>query len=237
MYINELPEGTRLTITASAEDKQATLESEILPLTQNDLDFLAELLARSKFRACVAVTLFVSDNQTINFASPNVQCDCIGIFEELPYMWENVKIVKFALPDAGRQHVIFSSHDARSFNRRKDFRLWLGEECTLTYGSPAVTKRGTIRDFSVTGMGLLVSPDIKIAPGTRIRVQFSERKKVGEEEQTIVYTVFVCAVRFAPVNARNQIIGCRIIDGGRDYVGYFYKKQRESMQREKGTDL
>lgn len=238
MFINELPEGSTLTITAFSDDKKAELGSEVLTLSENDRQLLSMITDRSHFSAAAAVTLFMTDHQVINFSSENVQCDCIGIYENLPYLWEKVKITRFDFPGAGSQHIIFSSHDAHSFNRRKDFRLWLGMECTLTFGSPAQSRRGTIKDISVTGMGLLTDKDCKIERGSRIKVQFAEKKTTvdGDPSET-VYTVIAQAVRFAPVNERTQLIGSRIVEGSREYVTFLYKKQREAMQREKGTDL
>lgn len=238
MFINELLDGSALTVTAFSDDKKAVLESTVSALSETDRQFLTDMIAGSGFRSGIAADLFESDGQIINFSSDIVQCDCIGIHENLPHQWEKVTIAKHEFPDAGNLHVIFSSHDAHSFNRRKDFRQWLGMECTLTYGSPALSIRGTIKDISVTGMGLLVKPDCEIARGTRVKVQFAEMKTNSEGETVpIPYTVITQAVRSASVNDHTKLIGCRITEGSKDYVNFLYKKQRESMQREKGTDL
>lgn len=238
MRINELPAECQLTITAYTENKKAELESEVIALSENDLLYISAILGLTQYRYATAVSLFTNDKQVINFSAPNVQYDCIGIVDNLPYSWERVMIEKHDLPDAGTHHLVFSNSNAHSINRRKDFRLWLGKDCTLSYGSPSVSQHGTIKDISVTGIGIIVSSKVEISLGTRIKVQFSEVRTTsdGEEEKTI-YILFAQPVRCAPVNEGSQIIGCRIIEAGRDYVSYLYKKQREAMQREKGTDL
>lgn len=238
MRINELPAESRLTITAHTDDKKAELESEVVTLSEDDIRYISAVLELTQFRYATAASLFTSDNQVVNFSVSNVQYDCIGIVDNLPYSWERVMIEKHDLPDAGTVHLVFSNTNARSINRRKDFRLWLGKDCTISYGSPAVSQHGTIKDIAVTGIGIIVGSKVEVSPGTRIKVEFSEIRTTSDgEEIKTVHIIFAQSVRVAALNEGSQIIGCRIIEAGRDYIQYLYKKQREALQREKGTDL
>ena len=237
MLINELMPGSELTINATSEDKATSLYSEVIELSEMDKRYLSAILAKTHFRACTAVSLFVSDHYTINFMAPNVQCDCVALQNNLPFLWSKVKIVKFNFPDAGMQHIIFSNCDAQSFNRRKDFRQWLGIDGSFSYGSPPLTQKAMIKDISVTGVGLLVDPNCQIETGTRIKIQFSEPiTKPNGDPGEVVHTVFAKVVRIAAVNEKNKLLGTRIVEAGRDYVENLYRKQRESMPPAKGTE-
>ncbi len=95
--------------------------------------------------------------------------------KEIPFYWRAVWITK-GERNGRAYHVIHSKFDGAHVNRRSSLRVQVGTYGSVTdiIGGKPVEVR--IRDISATGIGffLPVTPNLRFARGSRVRVMYSD---------------------------------------------------------------
>lgn len=107
--------------------------------------------------------LIKDDENVIIFANSTATCNLTILYDFKPYIWVNVTIVKMKLPNLGTCYVAFSFDDVSTFNRRSEFRVWLGCAGIATFRDSQVPQDVFVRDLSPSGIGLMGPNDLSLA--------------------------------------------------------------------------
>ena len=141
-----------------------------------------------------------------------------------PYGWNHVRIMNLRLPVYGSIHVIASKNDAASYNRRQNYRVFLGVEGTMESVADPEAKNVLVKDISVSGIGLITKTEEPYKRGDIITVNFNE-KESGTDFQ-----LKVLVVRNEEMEDGRFNIG-GLVKSNSDVVARFvYSKQQKKMK-------
>lgn len=227
MKINALEVGTIVTINATDFEKSIRMESEVLSVSDEDKTFVTEAVKGMHKEAFCILDLITEENIPINFISVRVKCIMTALINEKPYSWEDVKILKLKLPQAGSCHIVLCDNDVDTFNRRGEYRQWLGYDALCKFGDSKVAKDVLLRDLSPSGVGLLCSTELPVELGLKVNIQFHEEFKssVSGEYVSKLYTINAVIVRYVSTNNNKLLVGCKLDKEYEEITKLIFSKQ------------
>lgn len=86
MLLNDIEKSTIATITASNETASVTLQSEIVPMCQEDIDFLQSSFNGKRAPSFCAMHLIKDDENVIIFANSTATCNLTILYDFKPYI-------------------------------------------------------------------------------------------------------------------------------------------------------
>lgn len=228
MLIGDLEKDTEVTIHVTDGSKAVQLNSQVLELSKPDQQACIEAARKLNYQSYIVIRAIRVGERVVSFSSENITCSVTALKNNKPYSWKAVKIARLALPEQGTVHVVFSNDDMRSFNRRNEYRLFLGREGLCRFGDSKETKNVLIKDISCSGLGLIVgkSDNIEISAGMEIEVQFSEPGSEGERR---IYSLNGKIVRYVAMGNDKELVGCKLSGRHPELEKMIYEKQRQSM--------
>lgn len=116
---------------------------------------------------------FVYNDSIINFNVPGITLDVSAVQDgEYPYFWRNVHIERKD-HDGKPYHFIKADGEGVKFNRRKAFRVFVGDHGTLNKVPDLNAKAVRVKDISATGIAVLGDKDM-CKRGDMIIVRYSD---------------------------------------------------------------
>lgn len=161
MKINEIEEGSSVSLLVTKADTSVELPSEIVKVLDG----------------CVLANLFKHGDSTISFDSPGLNFEMMVVKPgEVPYNFKNVKI-SLVTYEGGTYHCLQSGTTGVRLNRRNAFRVFIGEDGNVLDAKSGRNAQVTVKDISSTGVGFLVegaNASKTFEVGSRIRVNFKD---------------------------------------------------------------
>lgn len=233
MLIGDLDKNTIINVNVTDGEKSVQINSAVLDLSAEDYNFCKKAASQFNFESFVAVDLMKEGDKVINFLSARVICILTALKDSRPYSWNNVKILRLKLPEHGDCHIILSNNDMDTFNRRKEYRLWLGYDGLCKFGDSKVPKNVFIKDVSCSGVGLIINDELSelIEVGKFIEVQFydSTYNEVAKDYFNKLFTLHGKIVRFIAMNNNRVLVGCKLLEKYDALDKMIYEKQRIKM--------
>lgn len=226
MKVSELEPGKKFTLEAVDEDRNMQLKGTIANVTaERDLTLLKQLKQALQNTFYCFADPIRDDNRLLNFESEKVTCNMVTILEgEKPYVWNNVKIMNVKLPVYGSIHIIVSKNDGAFYNRRQNYRVFLGIEGTIDAEDGSEPKRATVKDLCANGIGLITQQKENFERGDLMTVVFNEAESGTE------FHLKAAVVRNDEMDDGRYNIGC-ILRSNADVVARFvYDKQKKKMK-------
>ena len=186
MFIDQLSEGSELTLTACFGLKTAGFPSKAAGIyypkdKKEILEFLDEHNIR--FSRYVVTEMFTFNGHPLSFDNVEITCNLMGIQDSKPYEWMEVKVYRINLGKYGPAHLIVSDSDVQPFNRRNSFRVSVTNDCYIKFRNEDALNKATIRDVSSVGIGISVPKYIFVEPGDNILITFSDYCKMFKTKQ------------------------------------------------------
>lgn len=227
MRLNNLEVGTIVTINATDYEKSVRMESEILDISPEDRLFIEKAVKGLNKEVFCVLDLITEGKAVINFLSVRVKCTLTALINDKPYSWNDVKILKLNLPNRGSCHIVLCDDDVDTFNRRGEYRQWLGYDALCKFGDSQVAKDVQLRDLSPSGVGLLCSTELPVELGLKVNIQFRDEFKssVSGEYVSKLYTINAIIVRYAPTNNNKLLVGCKLDREYEEITKLIYSKQ------------
>lgn len=212
MRLNNLDVGTIVTINATDYEKSVRMESEVLSVSLEDRLFIEKAVQSLNKEVFCVLDLITEGKAVINFLSVRVKCTLTALIDDKPYSWNDVKILKLKLPDTGSCHIVLCDDDVDTFNRRGEYRQWLGYDAFCKFGDSQVAKDVLLRDLSPSGVGLLCSTELPVELGSKLNIQFYEETKsnISGEYVSRLYTINAVIVRYVSTNNNKLLVGCKL---------------------------
>ena len=228
MLIGNLEKDTEVTIHVTDGVKAVQVSSLVLELSKTDLQECMVAARRMDYQSFIGIQAIRVGERIVSFSSENITCTITALKDNKPYSWKNVKIVKLSLPEQGTIHMVLSDDDMRSFNRRNEYRLFLGREGICRFGEGTEFKNIFIKDISCSGLGMMISKsaDLDISVGMRIEVQFVEPGSDGNSHK---FTLSGKIVRYVAMGNDRELIGCKLSGRHPELEKMIYEKQRQTM--------
>lgn len=175
MYINQLQEGSAVTLTAFIGTKSATFHSRVIRIfSDEDRRFISDFLETVGYRfyRFIVVDLFTYNSHPLNFDNAEISCNLMGINDTKPYEWFGVVVYKVALPVLGEVHIVITDADVTPFNRRSSFRVSIGNDCYVRVNSSEELVQGSIKDISSMGVGVVVPKELFLELNDTVLITF-----------------------------------------------------------------
>lgn len=232
MFINEIEEGTVVTIRAEKEGHAMTFVSKTMGVSEKDFGFLEVVGKKIIIPYFVIIEQVLYEKQPINFIGEGIVSECMAVVKESPYKWPNVKVARLQLPEEGWVHVIFTNEDVRSFNRRSEFRVPLDCRATVKLGGTTSFKDAILKDISPHGFGFVIDSEQAIEVGDKVELQFRESETVSKsgDSISILYSTNGTVVRVVKMDEKRNLIGCRVGYMNSDISRFIINKQAKRVK-------
>lgn len=227
MRLSDLETGTIVTINVTDFERSIRVESEVLSVSVEDRLFVEKAVKSLHKNVFCILELITEGNLVINFLSVRVKCILTALIGDRPYSWNDVKIIKLKLPEAGSCHIVLCDDDVDTFNRRREYRQWLGYNALCKFGDSKVPKDILLRDLSPSGVGFLCSTELPVEVGLKVSIQFHDefRNSVSDKYNSKLYTINAIIVRYIPTNNNKLLVDCVLDREYEDITKMIFSKQ------------
>lgn len=187
-------------------------------LKSNDLNTVIKYIQKDY----ILLEPILIEERTVGFG-PGCSIDLLYVNEQNVYAWSNV-----SLPLVKRKnemlYQVFLPGDAKPYNRRGAFRVYIGETMSVTVFQSEGPKSFNvlIRDISETGFGFVSKEEFVLSRTIRLVLSLSNRKSISLSA-TIVRKNFI-------EEKAVYSYGCKFVEKNDILSAYLMAKQREKQQ-------
>ncbi len=234
LALTGLVPGSIIIMTARRHTQSYKFETAVLEVTETeDMEFLKTLP-----EGFVLVEPIKVDDRLVRFDAEGINYYFIGNYREKPYLFENVTVERITLPIYGTAHILRCAEPGRRFNRRNNFRVWLGQYCHIALRGSRGQHDAMIKDLSSTGIGLIIKKDQEVNVGDAVEIQFNTEKynEQREDYEFTLHTLKADIVRVVDQSEKVNLVGCTITEGAEAIEKFVAKKQREKNKVGKKTN-
>lgn len=235
MFINEIPPNTDISILVHRELNNLTFTTKTVDVTdETEQKLFAKLQKAYPNKFFTVVEIIKEEGQTVGFPVGNIQYVLDCVVDGKPYLFSGIQINAIKLPTGNEYHIIFSEKNMAPYNRRKEFRLWVGVDGIAQLGLNKAGREVVIKDVSANGIGFTTSTDYECSVGDIAHITFYDKltdhstRKVTE----LKFSVSANVVRVQDIDEKTRLIGCRV--NNKNYTAniekYIAAKQVERMQ-------
>lgn len=211
MYINELSDNTKVEVKIKIGTDEMSFLTKTLRIPQEDIKDLEKVKKKLKVPVKVLAPI-KKDDKMIGFPDirPGISYEVNTSKNEKPYVWHvvSIKSVKFS---SGRcYHLLCSNQNVDSFNRRENFRLWLGASAVAQIGYNKKTYPVTVKDLSAGSIGIMVEdPEFEVKTGMPVSITFEDSDTDSH------FKIHASIVRIVKDNDK-LLLGCSLKLSGRE---------------------
>lgn len=227
MYINEMQIGSDVTIEAVDGNNRINLKSEVVEI---DPQLHAILAKRARI---LPIRLLEQDGMVVSFPK-GIKYNVVISSDGNPFIWRELSIQMITHPKTGeRYHVILSEQEGHAFNRRENYRLFMGCDGTVQLNNSNKQYHVLVKDISAQGLGFLIDQDDKLnlSIGQQVQVRFED----GVEFNNTKFDLATFIIRIVEIEEENKwLVGCKQEKFSDNLNRYVSAKQRERMKKQRG---
>lgn len=209
-------------------EKETEVRLNIL-LDGQHFDF--DTIIRHKNRRDVLIEPIRKGEKMLNVQRENIIMDIMYMRPEgKPILWRNVKLgcVRY------KKEIYYCAQadlEGEEYNRRGDFRLYVGEEFPVMNGSERRAHHVILKDMSSSGFAFISEYELRNADHALMRIKYIGELKDKSYELALMGKI----VRKMELEDGRILYGCALVKKN-DAIGhYIYQKQMEQLAGKKGT--
>lgn len=207
IHYSQLDKGTKLEVEVSKAKAELRLETEVI-------DHVAEGIIVEKITVNNSLVGFTDDLKVKVYFNYNQKL----------YEWNEVA-VKAVRYQKNIRHLIMVNGEAQVANRRKAYRLYIGEDMLVIninkLSKDQEPERVLVRDVSETGYAFLTKTPMEL--GDKVRLRLPLASKYLDLDATIV--------RIEPKEELGKVLyGAKLLHTHPQLNSYIVQRQRERMQ-------
>lgn len=186
------------------------------------------LRANTKEDVALVELIHTEDRANIvNFESELVRCEVL--VPSTGEFYNDIRVRRVFLQDAGDVHVIMCPISEGFVNRRKFFRLWVGVQGTASTTGLAeyAQETVTIRDVSAGGVGFFCRRGFPADVGDTLVVTFADTSS----KKSYWFSLTCVVVRAQGADRGDKVLGCRLLHEHEEVHDYVHKKQLDRIRR------
>ncbi len=226
MYLRNISDDTEISLFVHKGDKIVRLHQRTPILSQADKIFLARN-TNPDYDTCV-MKMIMHSGQAVRLNAPGVTYHCLGIVNDVPYFFKNVKVSRLELPDAGLCELLRTTERGEKHDRRANFRLYLGIDGDISISKDIPVESATIKDISLGGIGVIVPKTVPIELGKDLTVTFRDYSALTHTSSDLLFNLEARPVRIEDADEDNYIVGCTLLSYNETVLNkYIMFKQRE----------
>lgn len=222
MRIGELKPKQNITLLVNANGIMLTFESciqEVLPL-----------------KNLIYADAVLSNEKPVSFRGKNVMVSLLVYFdEEKPILFKNVYTKLFRRGNGSFCYGITSLAEGHLYNRRDNFRCYIGLESSIQCGSNTAAHPAIIRDVSSTGFAVVCAPDFSLDTGQIIHTVLNDRPR--EDGDSYSFHLYGIVTRIQKLENGQILYGCQLNKTVHGLDKYIMEKERLRLKNTHGGKL
>lgn len=223
MYVEELIQEDLVTIEAAKGGNVIKMETAVVEVSSDKdkerLDKIREKLNMDHF---VLIQALKDEEYILDFSDQSVTCSAVAVHGNKTYQWKHVGLAKMKFHDLGVVHLMVAGDEAKSFNRRSEYRLPLSCEASFQIKDVEGQFRCIVRDISVHGIGIMVNGDTNLDRSSVIHVGFTY--------EGTSFDIQARVIRKVNSNNRRVLIGCLLSECNVDLAKFINAEQSKRMR-------
>lgn len=241
MLISEIPPNTELSILVHKGLDNLTFTTQSAEITDPEEMKIIEKLRKTYInKFFVVANVIKEDGSIVGFPVGNIQYILDCTVDSKPYLFNGIQINAIKLPTGSEYHIIFSDKNMAPYNRRQEFRLWLGVDGIAQLGLNKAAREVIIKDISMGGIGFVTGLDYECNVGDTAHISFSDKQvdRNTREVKELRFSINAKVMRIVEVDTKTKVIGCKITscNNRAGLEKYIAQKQRERMQTGRTRD-
>lgn len=217
MYINEVSNGSSVSVNVQLGDKKIELTTKRLSLSEDTLRSYGVI------GHALPVEALRQDGKLLGFP-PKLSYKVFGNINDKPFMWTSVQIKAISI-EGTTIHVIISNQDGKEHNRRACYRLFVGTRAVAKVNAGESIEEVLVKDISAMGMGMYFERT-KIKVGSHVSLRYEDPDKSAS------FNLSGIVVR-TNEDGNRIFAGCKMGALNSAVSRYVNEKQRERMKLER----
>lgn len=195
----------------------------------DDRNFEFDTVISMFHRKSALIVPIRKDNRLLNVQGDNVRVDVLLMREnDKPLIWENTNMecVRF------RGQIYYSvdaNMEGKEYNRRGDYRLYIGEEIHARIGHNGPERIVLLKDISNSGFAFIYTEDLPNSDGAFVYMTYPARI----EDQYKELALFGKVVRKMPLEDGRMLYGCVLVKKNELVGRFIMQKQMEQLAKKK----
>lgn len=223
MRLIELTVGQKFTISVRVGEQTLTFPSAV-----------QEVISKKNFIVADAV---IREGKPVSFRAKNVIVDIIVCPEgsDKPLLFKNVTsaVVK---KNSGEYCYTFTTlAEGLIFNRRENFRCYVGIPSSLQCSLNSTACSTLIRDVSSTGFAVICDESIVLTPGQLVHTVLNDQPKTNGEIYN--FHLYGLVQRSQSLDNGKILYGCRLNESVNGLDKYIMEKERIRLKHRSGRDM
>ncbi|MBO5337369.1 MAG: PilZ domain-containing protein [Lachnospiraceae bacterium] len=222
MRIEELMPNTPITLMVNIDGQKLTFESKI-----------SEVYPR---RHLVLADIIYHNDKIVTFRAKNIIIDVlINTGNEKPEIFKNVTVTLVKKKDGSLCYNLATIAESKTYNRRQNFRCYVGISTSFQCGPNKAAHLGVIRDVSVNGFSIVCDEKLPLEQNQIVHVVLKDY--IEETNEKFVFHLYGLIARTQELDNKSILYGCRLNNYLPALEAYIMKKERLRLKRTSGGDL
>lgn len=174
-------------------------------------------------------------DKAISFRGKGIIVNMVLIDEDKPQLFRNITIQLQKKMDGSLCYQVSTLVESIFYNRRENFRCFVGNETSVQGGTNRLAHPTVIKDVSYTGFAIVCEPDIELDPQYVLHTVLRDRiEEIGEN---FVFHLYGSIARTQILDNGKVLYGCRLTGKVPGLDKYIMTKERIRLRRTNGGEL
>ncbi len=216
MRIEELTPGQSITLVANVNGEELSFDTKIQEVYLKKKLVLAEPVDRNA--------------KVITFRNANISLDLlVNMGDEQPIVFKNISITLIKKADDSICYSLSAGTEGKSFNRRQNFRCFIGNTVTMKYGTKNLSCEAILRDVSITGFAVVCTDTVVLEENQVIHVHLKDH--IVATDEYFQFHLYGIIVRKQEMPNGRVLYGCRLNSRVMGLENYIMKKERLRIRK------
>ena len=222
MRIEELIPGMSISLLVTVNNEHLTFESKIQEVYPRKRLVLADAIIRN--------------NKVLSLHGENLIVDVVVNSEDdVPQIFKNVTVTTMRKGENSFCYNLATDAESKTYNRRQNFRCYVGLPTAVQLGMIRVPLPATIRVVSSTGFSIVCDRDYGLEPGAIIHADLKDH--LEETDEYFKFEMYGLIARVQELENGNVLYGCRLNNSLSGLDAYIMKKERLRLRKSNGGNL
>lgn len=175
----------------------------------------------------------MKNDRPVSFRGKNILVSLLVYFdEEKPILFKNVSTKLFRRSDGSFCYGITSLAEGHIYNRRDNFRCYIGLESSIQCGSNTAAHTAIIRDVSSTGFAVVCDAEVELENGQVIHTVLNDRPEDGGASYS--FQLYGIITRIQELDNGKILYGCKLNKPIHGLEKYIMEKERIRLKKSHG---
>lgn len=216
MHIEELKPGQELTLFVSVNN--------------NSLVFTSKVQEINPRRHMIFADAVLQNEKPISFRGKGVVLNVLAATgDDKPHLFKNVSNTLLRRSDGTLCYSLTTIAESVAYNRRQNFRCYVGIETSIQVGTNRAAHEAIIRDVSSNGFAVVCDSNVKFPSGSLIHVILND--KIEEFGEQYNFHLYGLVARIQELENGRTVYGCRLNNHVAGLDSYLMKKERNRLKK------